>query len=250
MKVLLSDAIEQQCIDILKSENLEVTLSPGLSPDQLKSVIGEYDALIVRSGTTVTADIIAAAKNLKVIGRAGAGVDNIDVDAATRKGIIVMNTPGGNTISTAEHTISMMLALARNIPQADASLKRGEWNRKKFLGMELFEKTLGILGLGKVGREVAVRCKAFGMKLMAFDPVLSADAAKDLGIELVGVKDLLRRSDIITIHTPLTNETRGIIGKSGFAICKKGVRIVNCARGGIVDEGALLDALNAGIVGG
>jgi len=144
----------------------------------------------------------------------------------------------------------MMLALARNIPQADASLKRGEWNRKKFLGMELFEKTLGILGLGKVGREVAVRCKAFGMKLLAFDPVLSADAAKDLGIELVGVKDLLRRSDIITIHTPLTNETRGIIGKSGFAICKKGVRIVNCARGGIVDEGALLDALNAGIVGG
>jgi D-3-phosphoglycerate dehydrogenase len=250
MKILITDAIEQQCVDILKADNLEVTLSPGLEPEQIKKIIPDYDGLIVRSGTTVTSDIIAAGAKLKVVGRAGAGVDNIDVEAATRKGIIVMNTPGGNTISTAEHTISMMLALARNIPQADQSLKRGEWNRKKFIGMELYEKTLGIVGLGKVGREVAKRCASFGMKIIAFDPVLSPDSITEKWIELVPLVELLKRSDVITVHTPLTNETRGLIGKGAFKMCKPGVRIVNCARGGIVDEGALLEALNTGVVGG
>jgi D-3-phosphoglycerate dehydrogenase len=250
MKILISDPIEQQCVDILKSNGFEVDVKTGLPAAELKKIIGEYAGLLVRSSTKVTAEIIGAATNLRIIGRAGAGVDNIDTPAATRRGIIVMNTPGGNTISTAEHTMSLMLSLARNIAQADLSMKKGEWKRKDYVGVELYEKTLGVLGVGKVGKEVAIRAMSFGMKVLAYDPLLSPDAAKALGFELVDVDTLVKRSDFITVHTPLIPETKGILGERAFANCKRGVRIINCARGGIVDEKALLDALNAGIVGG
>jgi D-3-phosphoglycerate dehydrogenase len=204
----------------------------------------------VRSATKVNAEVIARASSMKVIGRAGTGVDNIDVGAATRKGILVMNTPGGNTVSAAEHTVSMMLSLARNIPQAHMSLSRGEWERKKFTGMEVFEKTLGVIGLGKIGREVAQRCQGLGMNIVAYDPVLAPEIAARAGIELVGLDELYRRADVITVHTPLTADTKGLLNDSTLAKCKKGVRIINCARGGIVDEAALLRALESGQVGG
>ncbi|MCS7228769.1 MAG: phosphoglycerate dehydrogenase [Candidatus Kryptonium sp.] len=251
MKVLITDPIEESCVNILRNEGFEVDLKPGISKDELKSIINDYVALIVRSGTKVTADIINEARKLKIIGRAGAGVDNIDVDAATRRGIIVMNTPGGNTISTAEHTMSLILALARNIPQACNDLKAGNWNRKKFMGVELYGKTIGIIGLGRIGREVAIRCKAFGMNVIGYDPVLSSEIAMKLGIELVSdLNEIYRRSDFITVHVPLNDETRGMIGKNELAKCKRGVRIINCARGGIIDEMALLEAIESGHVAG
>ena len=212
--------------------------------------IGAYDALIIRSGTQVTAEVIAAGKKLKVVGRAGVGVDNVNVDAATRRGIVVMNTPGGNTIAAAEHTLSLLLSLCRNIPQANESLKQGQWERTRYVGMELFEKTIGIIGLGKIGREVALRCQAFGMHTIGYDPVLSVEVAAKMNVELVTLEELYRRSDIITMHTPLTDETRGLIGDGAIAACKEGVRIINCARGGIVDEGALMRGLSSGKVGG
>ncbi len=250
MKILVSDQLEQSCIDILVQEGFEVHNKPGLAADELKRIIGEYDALVVRSATKVNADVLAGATRLKVIGRAGTGVDNIDVPAATRKGVLVMNTPGGNTISAAEHTVSLMLALARNIPHAHASLVQGRWDRKKYTGVELFEKTLGVVGLGKIGREVAVRCQAFGMRVIGYDPVLSADVASKLNIELVSLEQLFRRSDFITVHTPLTKETKGLLNDDTLAKCKRGVRLVNCARGGIIDEQALLRALQSGHVAG
>jgi D-3-phosphoglycerate dehydrogenase len=250
MKVLITDPIEQVCTDILQKEGIEVVAKPGLPPDEIKKIIGSYDGLVVRSGTKVTADIIAEAKEMKVIGRAGAGVDNIDVAAATRKGIVVMNTPGGNTISTAEHTMALMMSLARNIPQAFRDLQNGKWERKKYTGTELMSKTLGVIGLGKVGREVAVRAKAFGMNIIGFDPLLAVDVATKLGIELFSLDELFKRSDFITVHTPLTEETRGILGEKAFAVCKQGVRVINCARGGIIDEDALLKALESGKVAG
>ena len=250
MKILISDSLEQSCIDILMREGLTVDNRPGLPAAELAAVIGEYDGLVVRSATNVSADVIAAAIRLKVIGRAGTGVDNIDVPAATRKGILVMNTPGGNTVSAAEHTVSMLLSLARNIPQAHMSLVRGEWERKKYIGSEVFEKTIGIVGLGKIGREVASRCQGLGMKIVGYDIMLSIDTAAKAGIELVGLEDLFRRSDFITVHTPLSPETRGLLNDMTLARCKKGVRIINCARGGIVDEGALLRALASGHVAG
>ena len=250
MRILVSDSVEQSCIDILVHENFEVHNKPGISADELKSIIGGYEGLVVRSSTKVTAEVISLAARIKVIGRAGTGVDNIDVDAATRRGILVMNTPGGNTVSAAEHTVSMLLALARNIPQAYVSLTKGEWERKKFTGTEVFEKTVGVVGLGKIGREVAARCQGLGMKTIGFDPVLSADAASKLGIQLVNLDELYRRSDFITVHTPLTNETRNLLNDETLSRCKKGVRIINCARGGIVDERALLRALDAGRVAG
>ena len=187
MKILISDQLEQSCIDILTHEHFDVDNRPGIAPAELRQVIGGYDGLIVRSQTKVTAEVIAAAASLQVIGRAGTGVDNIDVDAATRKGILVMNTPGGNTVSAAEHTVSMMLALARNIPQAHASLVRGEWERKKYTGTEVFEKTLGVIGLGKIGREVAARAQGMGMRVLGYDPVIGADVAAKQNIELVSL---------------------------------------------------------------
>ncbi len=250
MKVLITDPIEQVCTDILQKEGMQVDAKPGLPPDEIKKIIGGYDALIVRSGTKVTADIIAEAKEMKVIGRAGAGVDNIDVGAATRKGIVVMNTPGGNTISTAEHTMALMMSMARNVPQSLHDLQNGKWERKKYMGTELYGKTLGVIGLGKVGREVAARAKAFGMNVIGYDPLLAGDAASKLGLETVALDDVYSRSDFITVHTPLTEETRGILGEKSFAKCKRGVRVINCARGGIIDEQALLKALESGQVAG
>jgi D-3-phosphoglycerate dehydrogenase / 2-oxoglutarate reductase len=250
LKILLSDPIEKVCADILNAEGFEVDVKPNLSPDELKKIIPEYDGLIVRSGTKVTAEIIGVAQNLKIVGRAGAGVDNVDVEAATRRGIVVMNTPGGNTISAAEHTMSMLLSLARNIPQAHESLRQGRWDRKSYTGTELLEKTIGIVGLGKIGREVAFRCRAFGMKVIGFDPVLSAEVATRADIDLVSLDELFERSDFITLHTPLTDETRGLIRDETLARCKTGVRIVNCARGGIIDERALLRGLESGKVAG
>jgi D-3-phosphoglycerate dehydrogenase len=250
MKILITDPIEKSCVDILTREGFQVDLKPGLPPDEIKKIIGEYAALVVRSGTKVTADIIDHATSMKVIGRAGAGVDNIDSVAASRKGIIVMNTPGGNTISTAEHTFSMLMALSRNIPNAHASMVAGKWDRKKFMGTELLGKTLGIVGLGKIGHEVALRAQAFGMTTIGYDPVLSADVAAKMNVELVTLDEIYRRSDYITVHTPLNNETRGLLNEATIAKCKKGVRLINCARGGIIDEAALLKALESGHVAG
>ena len=250
MKILISDAIESVCTELLTSAGFEVDNKPGIKPADLKLIIGGYEALVVRSGTQVTADIIAAGTRLRAIGRAGAGVDNIDVEAATRRGVIVMNTPGGNTVSTAEHTLSLLLSLARNIPQANASLKEGKWDRKKYTGMELYGKTVGIIGLGKIGREVAVRCQSFGMTTIGYDPVLGADVASRQNIELVALEAIYARSDIITVHTPLNDETKNLLGTKTLPLCKQGVRIINCARGGIVDEEAILSSLESGHVGG
>lgn len=250
MKILISDPVEQVCTDILTAEGFTVDNKPGIKPDDLKAIIGDYDGLVVRSGTQVTADIIAAGTRLKAIGRAGAGVDNINVEAATRRGVIVMNTPGGNTVSTAEHTMSLLLSLARNIPQANDSLKAGKWDRKKYTGTELFGKTVGVVGLGKVGREVAVRCRAFGMHVIGYDPILAAEVAARESIELVSLDVIYQRSDIITVHTPLNDETRNLLGETTLPKCKPGVRIINCARGGIVDEVAVLKFLEHGHVAG
>lgn len=250
IKILITDPIEERCTEILRAEGFQVDKRIGISTAELLNIIGEYDALVVRSSTHVTADIINAGKRLRVIGRAGAGVDSIDVQAATRRGIIVMNTPGGNTISTAEHTMSLLLALARNVPQAHASLQEGVWDRKKFTGTELAGKTIGIIGLGKVGREVARRCQAFDMTVIGYDPVLTREAALKMNVELVDVEEVFSRSDFISVHTPLNEETRNLLNYETFRLCKPGVRIVNCARGGIVDENALLEALNEGIVAG
>ncbi|MFA5156899.1 MAG: phosphoglycerate dehydrogenase [Candidatus Omnitrophota bacterium] len=251
IKILVSDALSDEGIKILKDvKDFQVDVNTELKPDTLKEAIKNYDALIVRSATKVTRDIINAADKLKVIGRAGVGLDNVDLDAATQKGIIVMNTPAGNTISTAEHTMSMILSLSRNIPQANSSTKKGEWKRSKFMGVELYTKVLGIVGFGRIGGEVAKRAFSFGMKVLAFDPFLSREVAESLGVEVVELKDLLGRADYITVHTPLTEETRHMISAEEFAIMKKGVRVVNCARGGIIDEAALVQAIKEGKVAG
>lgn len=250
-KILVSDPLSEEGLKILKDvKDFQVDVNTELKPEALKEVIKNYDALVVRSATKVNKDIIGAASNLKVIGRAGVGLDNVDLEAATQKGIIVMNTPGGNTISTAEHTMSMILALSRNIPQAAASTKKGEWKRSKFMGVELYGKILGVVGFGRIGKEVAKRCQSFGMNILAFDPFLSKEVAEAIGVEVVDLKDLLKNSDYITVHTPMTEETKHMISTEEFAAMKKGVRIINCARGGIIDEQALVVAIKEGKVGG
>lgn len=251
MKILISDPLSGEGIKILKEvKDFHVDIKTDLKPEQLKAIIKDYGALIVRSATKVTADIIESASNLKVIGRAGVGLDNVDLPAATKRGIIVMNSPAGNTISTCEHTMSMILSLSRNIPQADASLKSGEWKRSKFMGVELYGKVLGIVGLGRIGAEVAKRAASFGMKIIAFDPFLSKEVAERLGIEIVELNNLFKRADYITVHTPLTDETRHMISDKQIEMMKTGVRLINCARGGIIDEAALLKALESGKVAG
>ncbi|MDI6758975.1 MAG: phosphoglycerate dehydrogenase [Candidatus Omnitrophota bacterium] len=251
IKILVSDPLSEEGLRILKSaENFQVDVKTELKPDALKEIIRDYDALVVRSATKVTKDIINAADKLKVIGRAGVGLDNVDLEAATQKGIIVMNTPQGNTISTAEHTMSMILALSRNIPQANASVKKGEWKRSKFMGVELYNKILGICGLGRIGSEVAKRAKSFGMKILAYDPYLSLGAAQEIGVELVELEELFKRSDYITVHTPLIIETKYMISDEQFAIMKKDVRIINCARGGIINEASLINAIKQGRIAG
>ncbi|MDB6149089.1 MAG: serA [Chthoniobacter sp.] len=244
-KVLVADPIAQRGIDELSAGGeLEVTVKLGLKEDELIAIIGEYAALVVRSETKANARVIEAAHKLKVIGRAGVGVDNVDVDAATRRGIIVMNTPGGNTISTAEHAFSLMVSTARNIPQADASVKAGKWDRKTFVGVELYNKTLAILGMGRIGTEIARRAIAFGMRVLAYDPYLSPSRARSLQVELVeSLDDIIPQADFITLHMPLTPETKYMINAERLAKTKKGVRIVNCARGGLIDEMALMEAL-------
>ena len=233
------------------SGELDVTVKTGLKEDQLLEIIPEFSALVVRSQTKATARIIEAATKLRVIGRAGVGVDNVDVDTATKRGVIVMNTPGGNTISTAEHAFSLLMSLARKIPQAHASMKAGKWDRKSFEGTELYDKTLAILGMGRIGTEVARRAMAFGMRVLAYDPYLSQSRARSLQVELVeNLDEIIPRADFITMHMPATPETHHMLDAARLAKCKKGVRIINCARGGLVDEAALLEALTSGQVGG
>lgn len=250
-KVLVSDPISDLGISLLVEANdISIDKKTGLSEDELVAIIGEYDALLVRSQTRVTDRIMTAGKQLKVIGRAGVGVDNIDLEAATKRGIVVINAPDGNTITTCEHTFAMMMALARHIPQAYLKTVGGEWDRKSFVGVELRNKVLGVLGMGRIGSEVAARAKAFGMTVLGYDPFLTEERAEKLGVRLASVDDVVREADFITVHTPLTPETRHMIGKEQFSKIKKGVRIVNCARGGIIDEQALVEAIDAGIVAG
>ena len=251
-KVLISDALSPAAIQIFKDRGIDVDFQPALGKDKekLATVIGNYDGLAIRSATKVTAKILEWAKDLKVIGRAGIGVDNVDIPAATARGIIVMNTPFGNSITTAEHAISLMLALARQIPEADASTRAGKWEKNKFMGVEIFGKTLGVIGCGNIGSIVADRAIGLKMKVIAFDPFLSQERAADLGVEKVEIDDLFRRADFITLHAPLTDKTRNIVNAGAIKNMKRGVRIINCARGGLVDEGALYEALKNGQVAG
>jgi D-3-phosphoglycerate dehydrogenase / 2-oxoglutarate reductase len=248
-KVLVSDAIAQEGIEILQ-KGADVTVRIGISPEDLISIIGEYDALAVRSETKVTAAVLDAAKNLKIIGRAGVGVDNIDVPKATERGVLVVNSPEGNTIAAAELTVAMLLALARNIPQADSALRNGEWKRSKYTGVEVYNKTLGVIGLGKIGREVARRLMSFEMQVIAYDPFANAEMAAQLGIHLVDLPTLYKNSDYITLHVPKTKETAGMIGTAELHQMKAGVRLVNVARGGLIVEADLADALKSGHVAG
>ena len=251
-KVLISDSLSPAAVQIFKDRGLAVEFQPKLGSDKarLAELIGDFDGLAVRSATKVTAKLIERAKSLKVIGRAGIGVDNVDIPAATAKGIIVMNTPFGNSITTAEHAITLMLALARQIPQADSSTQAGKWEKNRFMGVEITGKTLGIIGCGNIGSIVADRAHGLRMKVVAYDPFLSPERALDLGVEKVELGELFRRADFITLHTPLTDKTRNIVDAAAIASMKKGVRIINCARGGLVDEAALRQALDSGQVAG
>ena len=249
-RVLVTDSLQEVGIDTLRGHGLLVDVVPTLVPEELGRRVGPYHGLVVRSATRVTSAVIDAAPVLQVIGRAGVGLDNVDVDAATRRGIVCMNTPGGNTIAAAEHTMALLLAVARRLPQAHAHLRGGKWDRVQFVGAEMYGKTLGIVGLGRIGTEVARRAQGFKMTVVAYDPYLGSDVATGLGVELADLDALLRRSDFISVHVPLTQETQGLIGAAELARAKPGVRIVNCARGGIVDEAALAAAIRAGRVAG
>ncbi|XP_048354837.1 D-3-phosphoglycerate dehydrogenase [Sphaerodactylus townsendi] len=249
-KVLISDSLDPACARILQAAGIGVLEKAGLAKEQLLAEIRDCDGLIVRSATKVTADIINAAEKLQVIGRAGTGVDNVDVDAATRKGVLVMNTPTGNSLSAAELTCGMILSLARQIPQAAASMKEGKWDRKKFMGMELQGKTLGILGLGRIGREVAIRMQSFGMKTIGYDPIITPEESATFGVQQLSLEQIWPLCDYITVHTPLLPSTTGLLNDTTFAQCRRGVQVINCARGGIIDEAALLRALQSGQCGG
>jgi D-3-phosphoglycerate dehydrogenase len=252
MKVLISDKMDSRCVEILeKTPGVEVDLKTDLSAAQLEAIIGDYAALIVRSSTQVTESVLRAGRQLKVVGRAGIGVDNIDVDAATRGGIIVMNTPGGNSVSAAEFSFAMLMSMARNIPQASAALKAGRWERSKFTGVELTGKTLGVVGLGKVGREVALRAAACKMRVLGYDLImLSEEVALSCGAQMSSLEEIYAHADFISVHIPLTPQTRHMLSDEQFARCKKGVYLINCARGGIIDEEALVRALDAEQVAG
>jgi D-3-phosphoglycerate dehydrogenase len=242
--------MDPKAAQIFRERGVEVDEITGKTKDELIAIIDQYDGLAIRSATKATKDVIAAAKNLKVIGRAGIGVDNVDIPAASAAGIVVMNTPFGNSITTAEHAIALMFALARQLPEADASTQAGKWEKNRFMGVELTSKTLGLIGAGNIGSIVADRALGLKMKVVAYDPFLTPERAIDLGIEKVTLDELLARADFITLHTPLTNETRNILSREAIAKTKKGVRIINCARGGLIDEAALKDALDSGQVGG
>lgn len=248
MKVLVSDNISAKGVEILKKAGLDVDVKTGMKPEELKACIGEYNGLVIRSATKVTAEIIEAATNLKVIGRAGSGLDNVDKVAASKKGIVVMNTPGGNTVTTAEHSMAMLFSVARMIPQATASMKAGKWEKKKFMGVELFNKTLGIIGLGAIGGQVAKKAQGLEMNVIAYDPFLNEEKAEEMGIKKGSLDDIFAESDFITIHSPMTPETKGLINAATIAKMKNGVRIINCARGGIVNEPDLYEAMKSGKV--
>jgi len=250
-RILVTDPVSEDGLQILRqAEDMEVDVNTGIPEDELCKLIPDYDALVVRSQTKVTAKVIEAGTRLKIIGRAGVGLDNVDQQAATKRGIIVMNTPGGNTISTAELSIAMLLALSRNIPQANASLRSGAWDRKKYKGVEVRGKTLGIIGVGRIGSEVARRARAFAMDVIAFDPYMSEEVAEQIGIKMKSFEEVLKQSDYITVHTPLNDETRDMIAKDQLAMMKKGARIINCARGGIINEQDLKEALESGHIAG
>lgn len=249
-KVLISDKLSPAAVKIFGDRGIEADVKVGLSPQELKSIIGEYDGLAIRSATKVTAEILAAGAKLKVVGRAGIGVDNVDVAAATQRGVVVMNTPFGNSITTAEHAIALMFALARDIPQANSSTHAGKWEKSRFMGVELTGKTLGVIGCGNIGANVAERAIGLRMRVVAYDPFLSHERAKDLGVEKVDLDDLFGRADVITLHTPLTEATRNIIDAKAIAKMKKGVRIINCARGGLIAEEDLKAAIESGHVAG
>ena len=249
-RVLIADKLSPAAIEIFKARGIDADVKTGLTKDELLAIIDQYDGLALRSNTKADKDVIAAAANLKVIGRAGIGVDNVDIPAATAKGIVVMNTPFGNSITTAEHAIAMMFALARQLPAADASTQAGKWEKNRFMGVELYAKTLGLIGAGNIGSIVADRALGLKMKVVAFDPFLSPERAVEIGVEKVELEELLSRADIITLHTPLTDKTRNILSAEALAKTKKGVLIVNCARGGLVDEKALRELLDSGHIGG
>jgi len=249
-KIFISDEVDKKCVDLFEQNGIQAVKKTKLSKDELIKEMQGFDGLIVRSATKVTKEIIDGAPSLKIIGRAGTGVDNVDIDAATRKGVIVMNTPGGNTISAAEHTCALICSLARNVAAGDASLKAGRWDRKAFMGTELSGKTLAVLGLGQIGKQVAIRMQAFGMRTIGFDPIVPAEAAAQFNTEKMSLEEIWPQADYITVHVPLINPTRHMINADTLSKCKKGVTILNVARGGIVDEAALLDKLNAGHVGG
>lgn len=250
-RVLVADGVALEGLAALRqAEDIELDVRPKLSEKELLEIIPQYDALIVRSATKVTADVLERAKKLKIIGRAGVGIDNIDVKAATAHGIIVANAPGGNTIAAAEHSIAMMLALARNIPEANARMKAGIWDRKTFMGVELCKKVLGVIGIGRIGSEVAKRAQAMEMEVIAYDPYITEERVKELGVRIVALDTLLRKADFITIHIPLSKESYHLLDKAAFEKMKDGVRIINCARGGIIDEAALYEAIKSGKVAG
>ncbi|MFQ5683638.1 MAG: phosphoglycerate dehydrogenase [Candidatus Binatia bacterium] len=250
-KILVTDSLSPQGLQVFeRTPGFKVDVHLGLKPEEIRKIVGPYHGWVIRSGTKVTADLVEAAHNLRVIGRAGIGVENIDVEAASKKGVVVMNTPGGNNVTTGEHAISLMLSLARHIPQAVASLKAGQWKRAKFMGTEVCNKTLGVIGLGNVGRIVAERALGLRMKVLGYDPFIPPESMARLGVELVSLDEIYKNSDFITVHTPLIEETRGLINRDAFAKMKTGVRIINCARGGIVDENDLEAALRNGKVAG
>jgi D-3-phosphoglycerate dehydrogenase len=250
MKILITEHLSDQAIEILKENDISVDVETKLSQDELIKRIADYEALIVRSGTKVTSEVIETGKKLKVIGRAGVGVDNVEVSTATRHGIIVVNTPNANTISAAEHTMTLLLAMSRNIAPASTSLRNQKWERQKFMGVEIYNKVLGIIGLGRIGTEVAKRAQAFGMKVITVDPYISPDTAAKLNVRLVSISNLYKEADYITVHLPLTDETHDLLDEEAFAQMKDGVRIINCARGGICSEKALYDAIVSGKVAG
>jgi D-3-phosphoglycerate dehydrogenase len=249
-KVLISDKMDPKAAAIFRQRGVEVDEITGKTKDELIAIIGDYDGLAIRSATKVTAEVLAAAKKLKVIGRAGIGVDNVDIPAASAQGVVVMNTPFGNSITTAEHAIALMFALARQLPEADASTQAGKWEKNRFMGVELTNKTLGLIGAGNIGSIVADRALGLKMKVIAYDPFLSAERAVEMGVEKATLDELLARADFITLHTPLTDQTRNILSADNLAKTKKGVRIINCARGGLIDEAALKAALDSGHVAG
>ena len=249
-KVLISDKLSPAAIEIFRNRGIEADVITGLTPAGLRAIIGSYDGLAIRSATKVTKELLDVATNLKVVGRAGIGVDNVDLKSATARGVVVMNTPHGNSITTAEHAIAMMFSLARQIPEATASTKSGKWEKNRFMGTELTGKVLGLIGAGNIGSIVADRAQGLHMRVIAFDPYLSEKRALDMGVEKLDLDEVLARADFLTLHTPLTEATRNIISRATLATCKRGVRIINCARGGLIDEAALAQAIESGQVGG